>query len=566
MKKAVAYSRVSTEEQKKKGYSIDAQVDLCVEFAVRNNYQVVEIFKEEGKSAKNLCRPQLQAMFKYIKKNYKNIDALIFWKWDRLSRGEDEDYVELNKMFKKYEILPLSTEENNDTTPEAKLMRKITRATSSYELDKDSQRTKLGMRKKAALGFFPGKAPIGYLNKKDENDKGYIDADPIKAPYIKRIFKYYNSGMYSLERLGEKMFAEGFKDKYGKPYRARKFEEILKNIFYIGKFMWNGEPYDGKHKPIIDKKLFYNVQSKFENTNKPNRNDKKYIYSKFIKCAKCGCYLTAETQRGGHNSGEYVYYHCTNKKKIHPGLKGLSVRSDALDEAFQEILSNIEIPDVVVRMFKERITASLDELFKVENLLLKQQTEKIKELKFFIDEAYKDWKRDKMTEEEYIERKSTWQKELDLLLIEIKNGNNINQNVYKNIDLILKFCNRIPDLFLKASVDEKRMLLRMIIEEIQYADGEITLTLKPIFNALKLIKESETKWNDSEKVRTLKKPTETAILEFLNNKVTSAINSKVRTLKTLIIPNKKDPEGSNLLNGAGDGIRTHAYRNHNPRS
>lgn len=64
----------------------------------------------------------------------------------------------------------------------------------------------------------------------------------------------------------------------------------------------------------------------------------------------------------------------------------------------------------------------------------------------------------------------------------------------------------------------------------------------------------------------IQKPLNKELLEYLNEQVSSVINAKVRTLETRIIPNKKDPEGSNLINGAPDGIRTHAYRNHNPRS
>ena len=56
------------------------------------------------------------------------------------------------------------------------------------------------------------------------------------------------------------------------------------------------------------------------------------------------------------------------------------------------------------------------------------------------------------------------------------------------------------------------------------------------------------------------------VWEYLCEQVEQLVNSKVRTLKTLIIPNKKAPEGANSKNGAEDGIRTHAYRNHNPRS
>lgn len=153
-------------------------------------YEITNIFAEEGKSAKNLNRPELQRMLKYIKQNRKKINALVFWKWDRLSRGDDSDYVELAKIFGKAEITTLSTRENNDTTPIAKFARKITQAVNSYELDVDSERTTAGLRRKAEEGHFPGKAPIGYLNKKDERDKGFIVVDELASSYIKRIFKY----------------------------------------------------------------------------------------------------------------------------------------------------------------------------------------------------------------------------------------------------------------------------------------------------------------------------------------------------------------------------------------
>ena len=228
MNKAIIYVRVSTEEQKKKGYSIAGQVQECTIFAQRMGYEVANIFTDEGRSAKDLNRPELQRMLKYIKDNHKSINALIFWKWDRLSRGEDSDYIELEKIFKKYNVIPLSTMENNDDTPEADLTRGITRVTSKYELKKDSQRTKMGMKRKANEGHFPGKAPIGYINVRDEDDRGYIIVDEKMKPHIKNIFKYYASGQYSFESLGNKMYLEGFKNKYGKPYPARKFEEILK--------------------------------------------------------------------------------------------------------------------------------------------------------------------------------------------------------------------------------------------------------------------------------------------------------------------------------------------------
>ncbi len=49
---------------------------------------------------------------------------LSFWKWDRLSRGEDIDNITLARLFGKYDITPLSILENNENDPIANLMRK----------------------------------------------------------------------------------------------------------------------------------------------------------------------------------------------------------------------------------------------------------------------------------------------------------------------------------------------------------------------------------------------------------------------------------------------------------
>ena len=66
-----------------------------------------------------------------------------------------------------------------------------------------------------------------------------------------------------------------------------------------------------------------------------------------------------------------------------------------------------------------------------------------------------------LTDDMFNERYETWVKERDLIAIEIKESNNINRTIYKNIDLIIDFCNRIPELYINSSLDNKRIMLRM---------------------------------------------------------------------------------------------------------
>ena len=209
---------------------------------------------------------------------------------------------------------------------------------------------------------------------------------------------------------------------------------------------------------------------------------------------------------------------------------------------------------------KDKIITSLDELYVVENQLIDSKTKRIKELNLLINKSYEDKVKGILSEEDYLKYTTDWKQERDLLAIDIKDSGDINHSIYKNIDLIIDFCNRIPNLFINADLDTKRLMLRMLIDEIQYeyTNKELTVKLKPVFEALRLIKLYGNHENESKKVRTLKKPLNREVLEYLNEQIALIVNSKVRTLETRIIPNKKAPEGANLLNGADDGIRTHA--------
>ena len=94
----------------------------------------------------------------------------------------------------------------------------------------------------------------------------------------------------------------------------------------------------------------------------------------------------------------------------------------------------------------------------------------------------------------------------------------------------------------------------MIIDKITYAEGGIVqVKLKPIFEALRVIKLASV---DSEavNVRKSKKPTDSEILEYISSFIKLTVNSKVRTLETRIIPNKKASDEAKLNNGAGGGL------------
>lgn len=124
---------------------------------------------------------------------------------------------------------------------------------------------------------------------------------------MQKLFELYSSGVYSVEELRKLLYEEGFNHN-GKPYSKPRLLFVLKDVFYIGKFVYKGVIYDGKHEPIIDIETFNRVQKQF-NQSKARSHDVEFLYTELIKCGHCGCQMTAELKKG-----KYVYYHCTGKR------------------------------------------------------------------------------------------------------------------------------------------------------------------------------------------------------------------------------------------------------------
>lgn len=216
-----------------------------MEFAIKNGYDVLKVFKEKGESAKDLIRTELKRMFEYCAEHKKDIDALIFWKWDRMSRGEQADYHVLGQFFKETNIKPLSVTENNEDTPEAEFLRWITQGTSRYEWRKICERTKLGIRGAVNNGRWVNLSPVGYKNDKEKS----LIPCPENAKYIKMAFELFSTGLYSQIEVMEKLRQAGMKN-----LNKNKVGRILRNKVYIGMltYNWLDEPVRGIFEPLID--------------------------------------------------------------------------------------------------------------------------------------------------------------------------------------------------------------------------------------------------------------------------------------------------------------------------
>jgi len=128
--------------------------------------------------------------------------------------------------------------------------------------------------------------------------------------------------------------------------------------FYCGIMERDGQKYLGKYEPIISKKLFDEVQEMLVKKKHIKRQVIPFAFRGLLKCAKCGCQLTATLKKG-----RLVYYYCTNGKNICEEHKAYLKEEDLSKElsgVFNTLLFDEKIVDLVYRQkLKENQEASV---------------------------------------------------------------------------------------------------------------------------------------------------------------------------------------------------------------
>lgn len=260
--KAVAYIRVSTEQQKQYGAGLEIQKQQIQEYCQKNKIKLVEVFSDEAVSGAKENREGINQLLEYIAEN--KIDRVIIQKYDRLSR--DTYYgLWIRKELKKLEVelLSIAEESFSGTDPINELMQNIIYSFAEFEKSRISERMLSGRKKKANSGKkASGNTPFGYKYKYDESgiNQGVI-IDLKEAEIVKQIFKDKANGL-SLQNIKDKLDSQGIVTSRGNQYSRQTIQHIIKNKFYIGIVQFDEIEKQGEHEPIISKVLFGKANSK----------------------------------------------------------------------------------------------------------------------------------------------------------------------------------------------------------------------------------------------------------------------------------------------------------------
>jgi site-specific DNA recombinase len=476
MKKAVLYARVSSREQEKEGFSIPAQLKLLKEYAERHGLQVVEEFTD-AETAKKAGRTNFLAMAEKLKKS-KDIKVILVEKTDRLTRNF-QDYVLIDELIQKLDLEVHMVKEGEILSQKAKshtkLIHGIKVVLAKNFIDNLSEETAKGMMEKAAQGHWPSTAPYGYRNNKETR---LVELDPVKAPYVKRAFELYATGQYSIKRLINKLYEEGYRFRPSTPKPSTSnMHHILTNKFYTGHFVFRDLHRIGHHPPIVATELFNLVQRQLKTSNKPDYEKREIAFANLITCGHCGCNVVGDSKQ----QGRYTYYRCTHHKQKCPDKY---IREEKLQEQFAEL----------VRAFtptEEQYQWMVDGLKRVNALKDQEVADRrehlnieISRLNNRLSQLYED-KLDGVIDAAFYQKKAKEGRErLADLQEQMERVQTAGENQMALGLQILEFAKDAYPLFSRMIPSEQAKLLKIVFSKCCLKDGKLTPTYKKPFDVL----------------------------------------------------------------------------------
>ncbi len=486
--KAILLARVSSREQQE-GMSIPSQERRLREYAERKGLVIDQVFAITESSTKN-TRKEFQKILEIIKKSRTTV-ALVADTIDRVQRSFKESVV-LEDLRKegKVEIhfiregLILNTKSNSADILRWDMGVMFAR---SYVLQL-SDNIKRSKEQAARNGIWMGLAPTGYMHTVDEKGSKTIVPDPDMAPFVKKMFELYSMGNYSLAKLQEEITALGARTKKGKKLATSQINKILKKPFYCGRMDTKYGVIEHHYERLVSPEVFQRVQELIDGYHqKPHKERiKPFILKGMITCANCGCVVSPEIKKG-----RYVYYSCTNAKKI---CKRVYVREEPLVKALASYFDKIALSEKQI----STITSYLKEIHESEsnfhneslNALRKEQ-DKIQRR---ISQIYDDKLDGLIDEKMYLEKVREYKARQMEIIEEMKRHEKADQCFYVTANMVLNLAARAREIFESSEVDEKRQLLNLVFQNLKL-DGKNMLTqvCEP-FNMMMDFKDCPTNW------------------------------------------------------------------------
>ena len=432
-KKCGLYMRVSTEDQAREGFSLPEQKERLEAFCKFKGYEIVDYYEDAGISAKTgNHRPEFERLKDDIKA--KRINTIVALKLDRITRSIYDWENLMTFLDENNAYLDCVNDEINTTSANGKMISRLLMSVSQNEIERTSERTKVGMAGAIKNGHIPHKAPLGY---KHEDRKLVIDYST--KDIVVRIFELYYNGL-SYKKISNLFNEEKVLGRDN--WRDSTIVTILENEIYKGDFVHGKRTnhptyYEDVVEPIVSKEMWEDCQVQKKKNSKSYQRTLTYLYLQKLRCSKCGRNLggKATTKKNGKS---YFYYYCSDCK--------IEFKEKLINDYFNQFIAElIEYDEVVNQFFLPMIKQKFDEPREQLEKEINNQRNKLERIKKAYINGVFELK-------EYNEEKKIVEKAISELETKLDTTDSVEELRFTPKDILLK---RDIDFINKIKIDKE---------------------------------------------------------------------------------------------------------------
>lgn len=418
-----------------------------------------------------------------------NKPTIVVLKLDRLTRSVFDWEKIIRFLEENNAYLDCANDDINTTNANGKMISRILSCVSQNEIERTSERTKVGLAGAIKAGNIPARAPLGY---KHENKK--LVPDPLTKDIVIRIYNLYFEGKsyYNIATIFNEEQVLGRTNWKDTGILRIIANEVYKGDYVHGKRTKNPTYYKDVVEPIISKEMWTSYQVQKKKNQKNYMRTQTYIFLQKLRCPKCGRILAGGASHKIKADKWYFYYRCENCKN--------NIHEDKIENKIKVLLADIlEYDNVVNEFFLPVLKSKLDnpkEQLEKELKNLNNKRNRIR--KAYIDELF--------TEDEFKQETKLIENQIEIINYKLLVNSQAEQLSFTTEDILLKrymdFINKVKlPISYYAFNDNWDLLDRDIRADIvmRYID-DIELELKGNKYEVKQINFRSTLYSDFEEL------------------------------------------------------------------
>ena len=519
MPKYFIYCRKSSEAEDRQVLSIESQTRELEEIAAKLNLPVAEILME-SKSAKEPGRPVFNSMMQRLYRG--EAAGIICWKLDRLARNP-VDGGSIIWAIKQQGIRVMTPAQSYAREDDNIILMYIEFGMAQKYVDDLSKNVKRGLKTKIENGWYPGIAPMGYLNHTDKlTGENTLVKDPKRFPIVRRMWDLMLTGLHTPPQILEIANNEwGLRTRHtrkrgGQPPNRSAIYKVFNKMFYYGWFEYpigSNRHYQGKHEPMITMAEFEKVQSLLGRNGNTRPQIHEFAFTGLIHCGECNRMITAQVKhqvicshcrlKFAYRQREacprcktsmeemtharflqYTYYHCSKSKRCSQKF----VTGSELERQIELYLSRLSISEE----FKNWATKYLHELHSKENAsrkdIVQSQQKAYQEclrrlenlVKLKTSPANSDG--NLLSDEEYGQQRVVLLQEKGAFDALINGAGNQGEQTLKLAEQTFEFATTVQNRFTKGDVKTRKEILATVGSNLTLKDKILNIeAMKPFF-------------------------------------------------------------------------------------